>query len=556
MTSAVSAATASPELTGRDVRVLSWQIYLSLIVLAVGLLAGLAQALDRVLPASSSLWRFFPLQQNYYQGLTMHGVLLALLFTFAFSNGFMSLVLARSLRRPPNFPLILGSLILIVVGSVMAGWQIVANKASVLYTMYPPLQATWIYYLGLVLVVVSTWLTALNVVLGYRAWRREHPVERIPLPAYGVVATYVMWFIASLGLAVLTLGLLLPWSLGWIDAIDPQLARTLFWFSGHPVVYFWLLPAYVSWYVMIPAQVRGKIFSDALARFVFALFLVLSIPTGFHHQYTDPGVDPRMKAVQAVITFAIFFPSMITAFSLAAALEIGGRRAGGRGLLGWIRKLPWGDPSVTAQLLAMLGFVLGGISGLINASYTVNLVVHNTAWVPGHFHLTVGTAVALSFMGITYWLLPHLTGRSLRGRRVALTQAWLWLAGVLLMSRGLIDAGLRGEPRRMNVSAMTYDLGGQELAHWMTAVGGVLMFVSGVLFFVVVIWTLSRGAKGTLVEMPICEEYVSGPHETSAVLDRWPLWIGIAVVLTLIAYGPYFLTYTPNFVAPGWAPWG
>ena len=101
-------------------------------------------------------------------------------------------------------------------------------------------------------------------------------------------------------------------------------------------------------------QVGGALISDSYTRVVWILFLLLSIPTGFHHQYTDPGISNVMKAIHGVLTFGVFFPSLATAFSVMAALEIGGRRAGGTGLLGWIRKLPWGDPSVTAQLLAFI----------------------------------------------------------------------------------------------------------------------------------------------------------------------------------------------------------
>ncbi len=557
MIQATSAALAAPYLARRDVRIITWHILLSFAFFAMGILAGLAQALDRVMPAKTSLWTYFPMQESYYQGLSAHGVLLALAFTIAFANGFMTMVMARSVDRRPIPALHLGAFILFVVGTLMAIWQIIANQASVLYTMYPPLKATWIYYLGLVLVVVSTWLVALNVWLSYRGWRKDHPGERVPLQAFGVIATYLMWFIASLGLAVEVLVLLLPWSLGMIDNIDPQLARVLFWFSGHPLVYFWLLPAYVSWYTMIPKQVGGKILSDGLVRLTFILFVILSIPTGFHHQYTDPGINQTMKAVQAVMTFAIFFPSMITAFSVMASLESGGRRAGGKGLLGWIGKLPWGDPSVVAQLLAMCGFVLGGISGLVNASYTVNLVIHNTAWVPGHFHLTVGTAVALSFMGIAYWLVPHLTGRELWGRKMALAQAWLWLAGVFTFSWGQVNGGLDGMPRRLNVSQLGYgqNLPAWQTSHWMTAVGGSVMFISGSLFLIVLLGTLLAGRKGAVVEMPVADEFVSGPQESAAILDRWGLWVGLAIVLILIAYGPYFLSYMPNFVSPGLTPW-
>jgi cytochrome c oxidase subunit 1 len=548
-----SSAASAPYLTGRDVRLICWQVYLGLAAFLIGILAGLAQALDRVLPFGSTIWHFFPLQRSYYQGLTMHGVLMALVFTFAFSNGFMALVAAHSLRRRPNGPTLAGSFALMLLGTVLAGSQIVASKANVLFTMYPPLQATPIYYLGAALLVVSTWLTAFNVVLAYRGWRREHRGERIPLAAFGVVATYAMWFIASLGVAIEVLVLLLPWSLGVVPKTDPQLARSLFWFSGHPIVYFWLLPVYVSWYTMVPKQAGGKVFSDPLVRLAFVLFLVLSIPTGFHHQFTDPGIAPAYKVVQLVFTFAVFFPSVLTAFSVMASLELAGRAHGGRGLFGWIPKLPWGDPSLTAQLLAMLVFILGGISGLINASYNVNLVVHNSAFVPGHFHLTVGTAVALSVLGICYWLVPHLTGRGLWGRRLALAQAWLWAIGVLIFSRGQMMGGLAGLPRRENISLMLYNQPEWRLSNVMTAVGGTIMFISGLMFFIVLLGIFLRGEKGTAVEMPVAEAMPSA-SDGWPILDRWAVWIGVAVVLILIAYGPYLLTYQPNFVSPGFRP--
>lgn len=558
MSAAVQAPAASAfELPAADLRPIRWQVYISLLAFLWGILAGLAQALDRVMPTDSTLWKLFPGQQNYYQGLTAHGVVMALVFTFAFSNGFMLLVASRSLGRRPIAWLNQGSLWLMAIGTLLAAWQILANKASVLFTMYPPLMATPIYYFGLVLVVVSTWLTALNVWLMYRGWRGENRSARIPLQAFTVLATYAMWFIASLGVAVETLVLLLPWSLGLVPYTDPQLARTLFWFSGHAIVYFWLLPVYVSWYTMIPDQVRGRLFSDPLVRVVFILFLLLSIPTGFHHQFTDPGIALQFKNVHYIMTMAVFFPSMITAFTVMAALEDGGRRAGGRGLFGWIRKLPWGDPSVSAQLLAMLGFMLGGISGLINASYNLNLVVHNTAWIPGHFHLTVGTAVALSVMAICYWLIPHMTGRGLMGRRLAVLQGWLWFLGVLVFSRGQMAGGLAGLPRRMNVSLMRYglDIEAWQTSGLLTALGGTVMFISGLLFFVVIAWTLWKGPRDAAVDMPVARVFTHGAESGWPMLDRWPVWVGAAVVLILIAYLPYFLSYSPNFTSPGLSPW-
>ena len=71
-----------------------------------------------------------------------------------------------------------------------------------------------------------------------------------------------------------------PWSLGLVDAIDPIVARTYFWWFGHPLVYFWLLPAYVLWYTCCRAVAGGKLFSDPLARVVFVLFILFSTPVG------------------------------------------------------------------------------------------------------------------------------------------------------------------------------------------------------------------------------------------------------------------------------------
>src|SRR5581483_11393846 len=444
----------------------------------------------------------------------------------------------------------------ILLGVVLASVPILAGNATVLFTFYPPLQAHPLFYLGLVLAVLSTWLTSLNQLLTLRAWRRDHPGERIPLMAFTSIVTYVLWDIASVGVAIEVVVLLLPWSLGLVPNTDPELARTLFWFTGHPIVYFWLLPAYVSWYTMIPRQVGGRTFSDPLTRLVFLLFLLLSIPVGLHHQFTESAVAPSMKAYQGLLTFGVFFPSIVTAFSVMASLEGAGRARGGEGLLGWIPRLPWSDPSVAAQLLAMLVFMLGGVTGLINSSYTVNLLVHNTAFIPGHFHLTVGTAVALSVIGIAYWLVPYLSGHRLWGRQLALVQAWLWAIGVLLFARGQIAGGLTSMPRRTAIATATYlDL----VPSWgfdnvLTGLGGVIMVVSGVLFFLVVLGTLCGWAGRGTTELPAAASEVR--PGVWPVVDRLGGWTVATLVLIALSYGPVFLSLLPpSLNSPGFRVW-
>jgi cytochrome c oxidase subunit I len=532
-------------------RIIRWTLYVGYFALVAGVFHGLAQALSY---AGIDILRFFPGLRGYYQGLTVHGVANVLIFTFSFSNGFLPLMTARALSRPLVPSLLYSSFAALVAGNLLTIYAVVSNQASVLYTSYAPLQAHWTYYLGLALVVVSTWLAIANLAVLVSSWRRDNPGSRIPLLAYISLLSYVMWALASIPIAVSFLGILLPWSLGIIEHVDPLLTRTLFWFTGHAVVYAWLLPAYVSWYALVPRQAGGRIISDSYTRIVFILFLLLSIPTGFHHQYTDPGIPNSMKAIHAVLTFGVFFPSLATAFSVMAALEMGGRRHGGKGLLGWIPRLPWRDPSLTAQLLAMITFVLGGITGLINASHSMNLVIHNTTWVPGHFHMTVGSAVALTLVGVAYWMIPYLTGRALWGRTVALASSWIYTIGVFIFARGMISAGLEGMPRRTFLAQSTYDVPAWRLGGILTGIGGTLMFIGIMLFFVVILMTIAFGKRGGAPEdVPVAETLTApalGGWELR--LDRVWFWIAAAVVLILIAYGPYFLTYSPNFVSPGY----
>ena len=548
---------ASVETTGQ-MWPITGQIAISLFALGLGGFIGLFQAIERI---NITLPPFGPFE-NYYQGLTFHGVLLAFVFTFGFANAFVSWTTMRGFGRPlASTMLQQGSFWVLLVGTILGAIVLTMNEATVLFTFYAPMQAHSVFYLAAALLVVATWLTLANIVLTYRAWRAENPTEPVPLMGFVSITTYIMWGLASLGVAILVLGMLLPWSLGLIEHTDPQLGRTFFWLTGHAIVYFWLLPVYISWYMMIPKQVGGRLYSDGLTRFVFILFLLFSIPTGLHHQYTDPGIHEGMKGFHLLLTFVIFYPSLITAFTIMAALEHGGRKAGGKGLFGWIMALPWNNPAVVAQLLAMLVFTLGGVTGLVNASLTVNLVVHNTAFIPGHFHLTVGTAVALSVLGICYWFVPYLTQKPLFSTKMALWQAWMWAIGVLIFSRGQMSGGLDGQPRRTMLGEAPYSLPGWEIANWLTAIGGVVMTVSGLLFFIVMIGTLLNKRAETAEERaaldpPMPEPPIHGSRKSWKVFDRIGLWTIIAIILILVAYIPVFLLYLPaEFSSPGVRVW-
>nr|WP_314003685.1 b(o/a)3-type cytochrome-c oxidase subunit 1 [uncultured Paenibacillus sp.] len=518
----------------RDSALVLAHVLFAFAALLIGGIAGLLQGLVRggmvTLPANI----------GYYQLLTAHGVLMALIFTTFFIMGFIYAGLAKTLgghlldsaRR-----LGWAGFAIMGLGTVLGTIMILLNKATVLYTFYAPMKADSLFYIALVLIVVGSWISGAGMIRNYSYWKKTHKGQTSPLFAFMGIVTMALWLIATLGVAVEVLFQLLPWSFGWVDTVDVVLSRTLFWYFGHPLVYFWLLPAYMCWYVCVPKMIGGKLFSDSLARLAFLLFLLFSIPVGFHHQLMEPGITPFWKYLQVVLTFMVVIPSLMTAFSLFATFEMAGRKRGGTGLFGWLRKLPWKDARFFAPFMGMVIFIPAGAGGLVNASNQMNAVVHNTLFVTGHFHLTVASSVALTFFGIAYWLIPAVTGRKLTAKlhRWGIIQTIVWAVGMFLMSGAMHLVGLFGAPRR---TAYTTYQGNPEAAAWIpyyvtVAVGGVILFV-GVLILVGIIIGLLRAPKGE-EEFPIAEAEADAAP-TPRYLERWSVWIGIAVALILIAY--------------------
>jgi cytochrome c oxidase subunit 1 len=293
---------------------------------------------------------------------------------------------------------------------------------------------------------------------------------------------------------------------------------------------------------------------------VFAYFLVISTPVGLHHQFQDPGIPASWKLFHTFLTMAISFPSLVTAFTICASLEVAGRLRGGTGLFGWIRRLPWDNPVVSSVLYAMLLFLVGGFGGAVNAAYALNSVVHNTAWIHGHFHTTVGSAAALSFMGAMYWLIPRMTGRELSFRSsFARWQPLLWFVGMLFFSIPSHIAGLMGLPRR--VFSTDY-AGAVQATQWQgltmtSAIGGIILFVSAMLFVGVIVHTLLMGRRTAKAPL-VWADSLGMPAEgfRSTIWDRLGLWWAIAGVLVLVAYAIplYDILTHARYGSPGFKP--
>lgn len=494
-----------------------------------------------------------PIFSYYYQALTVHGVLNALVFTTFFIVGFSYFVTQRSLRRPlASVGAAWTAFVLMLVGLVLVAYAIVSGQANVLYTFYAPLLAHWSFYLGLTLLIVGSWVSAGVVFRTYLAWRSENPGKTVPLAVFAIVANYVMWVSASLGVAIEVLTMLLPLSLGIVQTTDPQVSRILFWFFGHPLVYFWLLPAYASWYTMLPKQLGVKLFSDSMGRVAFLMLMIFAIPVGVHHLFVDPGVSELAKVSQSLLTFVVTVPSLLTAFNLAATLEKAGRKRGGK-IISWMWKQPWDNPLVAAQLCGMLLFIVGGLTGVLNASFTLNIALHNTTWVPGHFHMTLAGAVTLTYFGIAYWLIPLIRGRRLISKKLALAQIYTWFFGMLMFGAGMGRAGLDGATRRTDLGAPgAYN--SPTWAPWfnLSAMGGVVLLISSILLYAVLLGTWFRSTEPVEHEAPIDTE---GPASSKpALFERWSTWVAIIIISNAIMWGPVLLQaldFANGFYVPG-----
>ena len=510
---------------------------------------GLYQVLER-----SGLLTFIQSPAVYFASVSTHGVLMAFVLTTFFIMGFGYYTATTSLNTPIwNPTLAWAGYGVSLTGVVLAAIPLLLGKASVLYTFYPPIQANAFFYIGATLLVVGSWFWTVIMIVMFNQWKKAHPGETVPLPMFATTANAYLWAWTSVGVALEAVFQLLPWSLGFKDTIDVGLARTLFAWTLHPIVYFWLIPAYIALYCYVPIAAGGKLFSEKLARVAFLLILVFGLPIGFHHLYMDPEQGNIAKFGHMVGTFAVALPTLLTGFTVIASLELAGRKRGGKGLFGWIGALPWQSPMVLAAILSLLMLVLGGFGGIVNASYAMNAMVHNTAWVPGHFHLIFAGTVVTMYLAVAYHLWPKLCSKQLFSNDLALTQLWTWFVGMVIMTTPWHVLGLLGQPRR--ISAVQYNsllTLAWEPYELLMIIGGLILTGSAGLFVYILFKTQTEGAVASTATEPA----IAGVAPVSNWLNNFIPWNLVILGLMMLSYGwpilQFFVLKTYNPTAWGY----
>jgi cytochrome c oxidase subunit I len=474
--------------------------------------------------------------EHYYRSVTAHGTVMAYVLPTLVAMGFGYAITELALKRPLiGLRWAWGGFWLVIAGTVMAAATVAAGKASVLYTFYPPMIASPFYYLGVVFVVVGSWIWVALMSINLRAWKREHPGAAVPLAMFGNVAGAYLWAWTSVGAAVEILFLILPVALGFKDTIDAGLSRVFFSWTLHAIVYFWLMPTYIAFYTIVPRAIGGRLYSDTMGRVAFVLFLVFSMPIGIHHLFADPQLGAGFKFVHAVMTAMVSVPTLLTIFTIVASVEIAARLRGGKGLVGWVKALPWDNPMMLAVTFSFIMLGLGGAGGIINMSFQLNETIHNTQWVTGHFHLIFAGAIVIMYFMVAYDLWPQLTQCAPLAKRVIRAQLWLWFVGMLVLSLPWHLVGLLGMPRRMAYYDYSHPaLQSQAWTVTASTVGGLLLVVSAALF----LFVLARARRNAAAPEPFTFSLAAHPNERVPVaLNGFGLWVAMMIGLTIVNYG-------------------
>jgi cytochrome c oxidase subunit 1 len=193
--------------------------------------------------------------------------------------------------------------------------------------------------------------------------------------------------------------------------------------------------------------------------------------------------------------FGLGVPSLLHGLAVMGGAEAKLREGRRLSLFGWLRRVRWGNASIAALGCSLLLFAIGGWSGTVETTLQLNMLTHNTMWVPAHVHAIVVGGTTLAFMGFAYLLVPLLVQRQLWMPRLATVQAYLYGFGLLALIATQTWGGMLGIPRRVARVDVGGDPSSWKLPMDLMGVAGALAGLGGALFVVIMVMTLLRGKR-------------------------------------------------------------
>ncbi|MEO5340038.1 MAG: cbb3-type cytochrome c oxidase subunit I [Magnetococcus sp. MYC-9] len=443
--------------------------------------------------------------EDFYLALSIHGTAILIFWVIFFEMAVLYFASSTLLRCRPAAPgLGWVGFLLMVVGSSIVMLAFLRGNSSVMFTSYVPMPAEPIFYLGLILFAVGA-LIGCFIFLGTLVIAKQEKTYdgSIPLVTFGALTAAIIAIFTIASGAVILIPTLL-WSLGVINHIDPLLYRTIWWALGHSSQQI-NVSAHVSiWYAIAAILFGARPMSEKVSRSAFLLYILFLQLASAHHILADPGVGSTWKVFNtSYAMYLAVLASMVHGLTVPGCIEVAQRKKGfNNGLFEWLKKAPWGNPVFSGMFISLIVFgFIGGITGVVMGTEQINLIIHNTIFVPGHFHATVAVGTTLAFMAISYFLIPVLFRRQLIWPTLCKWQPYIFGAGMLVLILFLLGAGTLGVPRRhwdVNFSdaALQFQFAGTAITMLgIAGLGGLLAAVGGGLFCLIAVGSLIFGKR-------------------------------------------------------------
>jgi cytochrome c oxidase subunit 1 len=471
----------------------------AVVFLLIGGIYGLLVALTRW-PAVHLLPADF-----FYEALTAHGTGILIFWVIFFEIAilyFASSTLLKVRLATPRWAWL--GFALMLIGALTTQLVIMRGRSNVMFTSYVPMQAEPGFYLGLIVFAVGA-LIGCFVFLGTLVVARaERTYEgSVPLVTFGALTACIIAVFTIASGAIILIPTFL-WSIGYISYIDPLMYKLIWWGLGHSSQQI-NVAAHVSvWYAIAAIVFGAKPMSEKVSRMAFLLYILFLQLASAHHLMVEPGISSEWKIFNtSYAMYLAVMASMIHGLTVPGSIEVAQRKKGfNKGLFEWLRKAPWGNPVFSGMFLSLIIFgFLGGISGVVMGVEQINLIIHNTIYVPGHFHATVAVGTTLAFMALTYFLIPTLFRRQLILPTLAKWQPYIFGIGMSILALFMMAAGTLGVSRRhwdmaFSGSALPYEYPGTAyLMMGIVGIGAMIAVVGGAAYILITVGSILFGKR-------------------------------------------------------------